>query len=125
MKTLRLYVAAILSVSALLSAPQASAAPQCVEMRFLDEKGVLLPVNPPLIGILLGERPLFEGVPASNRWEPGRPTSCPPALIASVQKTFNESCLTEQSRAKAAAQNRADMSVVEKGCADMAKSLAK
>lgn len=125
MNRLRLCAAAILSVPAILSASQAFAAAQCFEMRFLDEKGVLIPVNPPLVGIFVGDHPLFEGVPASNTWEPGRPTSCPPALVASVQKVFNESCLTEDSRKKAAEKNRADLSVIEKRCADAAKTLAK
>lgn len=125
MKRLGLCAAAILSASAFLSAPEAIAAPQCVEMRFLDEKGVLLPVNPPLIGIFLGDRPLFEGMPPSNRSEPGRHVPCPDVLVANAQKVFNESCLTEDSRNTAAAQNRVDVSVVNQRCADMAKSLAK
>jgi hypothetical protein len=121
MKTLGLCV----GVAAILSASQAVAAPQCTEMRFLDEKGVLVPANPPLIGIFLGDRPYFEGVPPSAKSEPGRMVPCPAELIASAQKVFNDSCLTEERRKLAATQNRADISLVNQRCADMGKSLAK
>lgn len=121
MKRLGLCVAA-----ALLSASPAFAAPQCVEMRFLDDKGVLLPVNPPLIGIMLGDRPLFEGSPPRyTKVEKGRFVPCPEALIASTQKVFNESCLTEDRRKEAAAKNGADISLINQRCTDMAAALAK
>ncbi len=116
---------ALCAAAAVLSASQAFAAPQCTEMRFLDDKGVLLPVNPPLIGIFLGDRPLFEGVPPSGRSEPGRMVPCPAELVASAQKVFNDSCLTEERRKQAATQNRADISLVNQRCGEMAKSLAK
>ncbi|MGE3474695.1 MAG: hypothetical protein AB7H70_02690 [Rhodospirillaceae bacterium] len=113
------------AAAAVLSASQAAAAPQCTEMRFLDDKGVLVPANPPLIGIFLGDRPLFEGVPPSPRSEPGRMVPCPAELVASAQKVFNDSCLTEDRRKTAASQNRVDASVVNQRCAEMAASLAK
>ncbi|MCA0201758.1 MAG: hypothetical protein LCH56_13135 [Proteobacteria bacterium] len=122
MKRLSLCAAAAF----LLSASQAVAAPQCTEMRFLDQKGVLLPVNPPLIGIFLGDRPLFEGLPPAHaKSEAGRMVPCPEALVASAQKVFNDSCLTESSRQLAATQNKVDVSLVNQRCGEMAKSLVK
>ncbi|MGE3333757.1 MAG: hypothetical protein AB7I36_08945 [Rhodospirillaceae bacterium] len=121
MKSLGLCVAA----AVLLSASQAFAAPQCTEMRFLDETGVLLPVNPPLIGIFLGDRPLFEGSPPRfAKSEAGRRVPCPAELVASAQKVFKDSCLTEVSRNLAATQNKVDISVVNQRCAEMGASLA-
>lgn len=122
MKRLGLCAAA----AVLLSASQAFAAPQCTEMRFLDQKGVLVPVNPPLIGIFLGDRPLFEGSPPAHvKSEAGRLVPCPETLIASAQKVFNDSCLTENSRQLAATQNNVDVALVNQRCGEMAKSLAK
>lgn len=120
MKTLGLAGLALV-----LSAPTAAAAPQCFEMRFLDEAGVLIPVNPPLVGIMIGTRPLFEGLPpAAARTERGNPTPCPEALIASARKVFETSCTSEEGRRRAAAANNADMARVNKRCGDLAATLA-
>lgn len=111
---------------AVLCASPALAAPQCVEMRFLDAKGVLIPVSPPLIGIIIGDGPLFEGSPPPfEKAEAGRFVPCPQALIDSTQKVFDDSCTTEERRKKTAAQNNADISVINKRCGDLSATLAK
>src|SRR5687768_3559310 len=48
------------AIAAAFIASPALAAPQCFELRFLDANKVVVPVNPPLVGILVGDRPLFE-----------------------------------------------------------------
>lgn len=112
--------------AAAMSAAPARAAPQCVEMRFLDAKGVIVPVTPPLIGIMIGETPLFEGIPpASASATAGRILPCPEALVASTQKVFLESCTSDERRQKAAAANNADMATINRRCADLTKTLAK
>ena len=128
MTRLRLSAASFAAVAfaAALSATPARAAPQCVEMRFLDAKGVVVPVTPPLIGIMIGDTPLFEGLPpVAASATSGRILPCPDALVASTQKVFNESCTSDERRQKAAAANRADMATINRRCADLTKTLAK
>jgi len=128
MTRLRLCAAALAAAAfaAAMSAAPARAAPQCVEMRFLDAKGVIIPVTPPLIGIMIGEAPLFEGLPpAFASATAGRLLPCPEALVASAQKVFDDSCTSDERRQKAAAANKADISVVNKRCADLTMTLAK
>lgn len=128
MTRLGLYAASFAAVSfaAALGAAPALAAPQCVEMRFLDSKGVVVPVTPPLIGIMIGDTPLFEGLPpVAASVTSGRILQCPEALIASTQKVFEESCTSDERRQKAAAANSADISLINKRCADLTLTLAK
>jgi hypothetical protein len=114
------------AVSALFGTGPALAAPQCFELRFLDAKGVLVPVNPPIVGILVGDRPLFEGnPPAHETLESGRNLPCPDPLLASVRKAFEDFCTSDDRRKKAAADNRADISVINTRCADLTATLAK
>src|SRR5688572_7013112 len=66
---------------------------RCVEMRFLDEKGVVIPVDPPLVGVMIGDGPLFEGSPPPfAKTEAGRFVPCPQVLLASVRKSFDDLC---------------------------------
>ena len=109
-----------------LVAPPALAA-QCVELRFLDAKGVLVPVNPPLVGMLVGENPpLFEGSPPPHEQvEAGRMLPCPEALLASSRKAFEDFCTSDERRKNAAAANGVDISVVGKRCSELNAALTK
>lgn len=119
-------LALIAFAAAGLAAPAVSAAPQCVEMRFLDAKGVVLPVNPPLIGIMIGSAPLFEGSPPPfAKVEPGRFVGCPQALIDSARKAFVDSCTSDERRNTAARTNSVDISVVNQRCADLNDTLTR
>lgn len=103
---------------------QASSGGQCVEMRFLDEKGVVIPVDPPLVGIMVGDSPLFEGRPPPfAKSEAGRFLSCPPELLASVRKSFIDLCSSEERRNKSAADNAVDIALVNKRCGDLSAAL--
>jgi hypothetical protein len=116
----------LLAAAALLYASPVLAAPQCMEMRFLDAAGVVMPVNPPLIGIMIGDGPLFEGLPPQySKLETGRLLPCPEALLASVRKTFEDFCTSDEKRAVAAASNNTDVSHVNKRCTDMTNALMK
>lgn len=128
MTRLRLCAAsfAAAALAAVFAAAPARAAPQCVEMRFLDAKGIIVPVTPPLIGIMIGDTPLFEGLPpASASATSGRILPCPEALVASAQKVFDESCTSDERRQKAATANNAEMALINKRCADLTKTLAR
>jgi hypothetical protein len=99
---------------------------RCVEMRFFDEKDVVIPVDPPLVGIMIGEGPLFEGSPPPfARTEAGRFMQCPQALLASVRKSFDDLCSSDERRKKTAADNGVDMATVNKRCGDLSAALAK
>lgn len=115
---------AAVAAAAAVSASPALAAPQCVEMRFLDAAGVVLPVNPPLVGIMIGDGPLFEGRPPEfASVEPGRFVDCPQTLIDSAQKAFVDFCSSGDRREKAAAANKVDISVINKRCGDLTNAL--
>ena len=118
----RLGLCAVLT----LAASPALAAPQCVEMRFLDGNGVLIPVNPPLVGIMVGDAPLYEGVPPQfAKAEPGRILPCPAELVAAARKAFEDFCTSDERRSRAAAQNNVDMSVINTRCGDLSQTLSR
>lgn len=109
-----------------LAASPALAAPQCMELRFLDANGVVVPVNPPMIGIMIGDAPLFEGSPPPHAGiDAGRIVSCPVELIASTQRAFDDFCTSDDRRKQAAKQNNADISLINKRCGDLSQTLAK
>jgi hypothetical protein len=81
-------------------------------------------VNPPLIGIMVGDRPLFEGNPPNHEAiEGGRNLPCPEPLLASVRKAFDDFCTSDERRKKAAADNKVDISVINTRCADLTAAL--
>ncbi len=115
-----------LIASLTLAAAPALAAPQCLEMRFLDANGVIIPVNPPLIGIMIGDAPLFEGSPPPHAGlDTGRIVPCPVELLMSARRAFDDFCTSDDRRQQAAKQNNADMSLVNKRCGDLSATLAK
>jgi hypothetical protein len=121
----KLGFCAVAALFAAVASP-ALAAPQCVEMRFFDAKGVILPVNPPIVGIMIGDGPLFEGSPPQfSKFEPGRFLPCPDALLASTRKAFQDFCTSDQRRKQAAEANGVDISVISKRCTDLNATLTK
>lgn len=113
------------AIAALCAASPALAAPQCVEMQFFDSGGLIIPVNPPMVGLMIGETPLYEGVPPQHaRTESGRFVPCPQALVASAQQAFTDFCTSDERRKKAAAANNAEMSVINKRCGDLTAALS-
>ncbi len=125
MKRLGLSAIAAAFSAAFIASP-ALAAPQCFELRFLDANKVVVPVNPPLVGIMIGDRPLFEGNPPNHEFmEDGSRVPCPEALLASVRKAFDDFCTTDDRRKKAAAANKVDMSVINTRCSDLTATLTK
>lgn len=117
------------------SAPAAPAEPEtpptaavsggrCVEMRFFDEKGVIIPVDPPLVGVMVGDGPLFEGKPpAFAKAEGGRFVPCPEELLASVRKSFDDLCSSEERRKQSAADAGVELALVNKRCGDLSAAL--
>ena len=105
------------------SAP-AAAEPRCAVLQFLDAKGVVIATPTPIIGMLVGDKPVYEGsVPVAASIKPGAEASCPPALVAGVRSTFDAACVSEQRRIQAATDHKVDRKVIDKGCADIMKTL--
>ncbi|MHB1204687.1 MAG: hypothetical protein ACYCZX_03890 [Rhodospirillaceae bacterium] len=115
--------AAALAATLAYSAP-AAAEPRCAVLQFLDAKGVVIATLAPIVGMLVGDKPVYDGsVPVAASIKPGAETACPPALVAGVRSTFEAACVSEQRRTQAAKDHKVDRKVIDKGCADMMKSL--
>lgn len=115
--------AAVLGAALAYSAP-AAAEPRCAVLQFLDAKGVVIATPAPIIGMLVGDKPVYDGtVPVAASVKPGAETACPPALVAGVRSTFEAACVSEQRRTQAATDHKVDRKVIDKGCTDMMKSL--
>ena len=117
-----LFAAALGAVLA-YSAP-AAAEPRCAVLQFLDAKGVAISTPAPIIGMLVGDKPVYDGsVPVAASVKPGAETACPPALVAGVRSTFEAACVSEQRRNQAATEHKVDRKTIDKGCTDIMKAL--
>jgi hypothetical protein len=97
-----------------------------VTVTFLDAKGNVIPVNRPVIGIMLGGKLAIEDtVPAHASQVPGAETACPPALVETVRKLFESSCLSDSQRRQTAVDNAVDLEIINDGCSTMGKVLNK
>lgn len=107
-----------------LPAVAAVAEPKCVVMQFLDAKGVMIATPAPIVGMLVGDRPVYEGsVPVAASIKPGAEATCPANLVDGVRSTFESACVSEQRRKQAAADHKVERTVIDKGCTDMMKAL--
>jgi hypothetical protein len=108
-----------------VAASPAAAVPQCVTMKFVDSSGVVIPTPKPIYGIMLGGRPAPEGdAPAGATPQAGAPVPCPPEIIQHTQELFEQSCVSEDRRVKAARENKVDRKIIDKGCADIIAAMA-
>lgn len=106
------------------AAPAFAAEPRCNIMQFYDAKNALMPTPAPIIGIMVGDRPVYEqSVPGAAAARPGAEAACPSGLIDGVRATFENACLSNQRRQQAATNHQVDSKVVDKGCSDMMKAL--
>lgn len=101
-----------------------AAEPHCNVMQFFDAKGEILATPSPVIGMMIGDRAIYDpSVAGAVSIRPGAETACPPALIQGVRETFEMACMSDQRRKQAAADHKVDISVIDKGCSDMIKAL--
>ncbi len=106
------------------AAPALAAEPRCNVMQFYDAKNALLPTPAPIIGMMVGDRPVYEAsVPGASSIRPGAEAACPPKLIDGVRSTFESACMSEQRRKQAATDHQVDGKAIAKGCSDMMKAL--
>ena len=111
---------AIVLTSATLAATPVLAA-QCVNVTIKDDKGA---VAQTAIGFMLdGTAMIGLSIPPQYSRVVGDQVPCPQDLVNRFQGLFNESCLTEERRNKAAAQSKGPIDTINKRCADMARAL--
>ena len=109
-------------VASLIAGPAVAA--QCVLMSLFDQNGGVVPTEKPVVGLVVGDNPIIEGaLPVHYSRKPIGSAPCPAALVENTRTLFNESCTSEDRRKRAAGDNKAELSVINKGCADMAKAL--
>ncbi|MBX7198670.1 MAG: hypothetical protein K1X51_04785 [Rhodospirillaceae bacterium] len=114
---------AILSVM-VSAGPAFAAEPRCNVMQFFDAKGALMPTTAPVIGMMVGDKPVYEpSMPGASSVRPGAETACPPNLVDGVRSTFENACMSDARRRQAAADHKVDSKVIDKGCSDMMKAL--
>lgn len=112
-------------LSALAGAvPALAAEPRCNVMQFYDAQNALLPTPSPIIGMMVGDRPVYEpSVPGTAAIRPGAEAACPPKLVEGVRSTFENACMSEQRRKQAAADHKVDIKEISRGCTDMMRAL--
>jgi hypothetical protein len=112
------------AVVALVHSAPAWAEPRCTVLQFLDAKGVVIATPAPIVGLLVGDKPVYEGsVPVAASIKPGAEVTCPEPLLAGVRSTFDAACVSEARRNQAAMEHRVERKVIDKGCGDIMKSL--
>ena len=115
---------AVVLGAALANSAPAAAEPRCAVLQFLDAKGVVIATAAPIVGMLVGDKPVYEGsVPVAASIKPGAEAPCPAVLVAGVRSTFEAACVSEQRRNQAATDHKVDRKVIDKGCTDIIKSL--
>lgn len=121
MKILKMLAVA---AAAFCAVPASAAEPRCNVMQFFDAKGALMATSLPVIGIMIGDKAVYDPpMPGASSVRPGAEASCPPSLIDGVRSTFENACMSNQRRSKAAADHKVDSKVIDKGCTDMMKAL--
>lgn len=106
------------------AAPVFAAEPRCNVMQFFDGKGALLATPAPVIGMMVGDKPVYEfSMPSASSVRPGAEAVCPQALIDGVRSTFENACMSDQRRKQAATDHKVDSKVIDKGCSDMMRAL--
>lgn len=114
----------ILALTCMVAAPASAAEPRCNVMQFFDAKGALMATPAPVIGLMVGDKPVYEpSVQGATLARPGAEANCPASLIDGVRSTFENACMSDQRRRQAAADHKVDGKVIDKGCADMMKAL--
>jgi hypothetical protein len=78
-----LAIFAAVVVAALAQSAPASAEPRCTVLQFLDAKGVVITTTAPIVGMLVGDKPVYEGsVPVAASIKPGAEVTCPTRLAS-------------------------------------------
>lgn len=104
--------------------PVLAAEPRCNVMQFFDAQGALVPTAAPVVGMMVGERPVYDpSVTGAASIRPGAEVSCPPSLVDGIRSTFEKTCTSDQRRRQAASEHKVDTKAIDKGCADMRQAL--
>lgn len=112
-------------VAVLMTCSAQAWAAQCVIVTLRDENGTVIKTDANLVGLAVeGMRPLVNQVlPAKSISEPGIAADCPADLVAAVQGLFDQSCLSDDARAKTAQANGQVIEEVNARCKAIYKAL--
>lgn len=114
--------ALLIGITTLAAAPAYAA--RCFTLTLKDEKGAVIPTAAPVVGLMLGKDPIIDGpVPAHVKKELAAPADCPASLVNGIRDLYNTSCVSDEARQKAAAENNASVDNVKNRCADMSDAL--
>jgi hypothetical protein len=109
---------------AFLFAAGSAHAAECVQMIYLDQNGAVIPTPSPVVAILVSGAPVVEErVPVHYSQKTGAPTPCHAKLVESIRAMFNASCPSEQSRNRAATENKVPVEAINQGCTNMLRAL--
>ncbi len=124
MKRMLEGLALLSALTCMMTVPASAAEPRCNVMQFFDAKGALMATSLPVIGIMVGDRAVYDPpMPGAASVRAGAEASCPPSLIGGVRSTFETKCMSDQRRKQAAVDHKVDSKVIDKGCADMMTAL--
>jgi hypothetical protein len=116
-----LFIVIGMAVSA-ISTPALAA--QCVNVIYKDKNGAVVPTDAPVIGLMLGGKPVMGlGYRPGVEEVVGDEAPCPKALVDKVQELFDASCSNEERRKVTAAASKVDIAHVNQRCGDMAEAL--
>ena len=120
---MRFVFSVLAALSLCLSAQSAFAS--CVTVALLDEAGLVIKPNGLVVGIKVGDGPVFvqQLPPYAAQREVG-PVSCPRDVIRQVQDLYNLSCRSEQAMMQVAENNTARLAAIRQRCVELRIALA-
>ncbi len=113
-------------IGAVMTLAASAQAAQCVSAKIQDQNDVFIETPQPLVALMLGGRPVLgdKSLPPYSHIKTYGAAECPDVLIKKVQALFEASCSAQDLRNKAAKDNKVGIEQINKGCADMIKSLS-
>lgn len=114
--------ASLLVAVAILAATNSHAA--CVRVALIDESGVIIKPDGLVIGIEIGDAPVFTTpLPAHHEQRVVGPVACPREVVDPIKNLFDLSCASEQAMRQAAVTNGQDVAYVLQRCEDLAAAI--
>ena len=123
LNVLLVMAVAVAAVAAVAAVPAVAA--ECKTMIYTDQNGAVVPLEKPIVGLMLAGTPITGpvSVPGAVKREVGATTQCPKELVQKIQDLFDDSCMSEANRAKTRVENKVDAATINQRCADMAEAL--
>ena len=119
---MRIVFSIVLAMSVMLSTQGALAS--CVTVALLDEAGLVIKPNGLVVGIKVGDAPVFvqQLPPYATQREVG-PAACPQEVIRQVRELYNLSCRSEQAMMQVAENNTKRLDAIRQRCTELNTAL--